>query len=107
MYDHILIGVDNSRDSYKAAETGIELARLIQAQITFVYVITEDFIKKMYGGEDKISESSSQLDDYLLYQSRTKEIGETVIEKLSEMAHQKLGKEDFSFKTLNGHPIEE
>ncbi len=56
MFEHILIAVDGSKNSKKAADAGIELARLSDGEVTIVYVadlskcITSAGITPPFGG---------------------------------------------------------
>ncbi|MHA1369492.1 MAG: universal stress protein [Promethearchaeota archaeon] len=107
MFKKILIGVDDSKDSYNAAKISIELAKMLNANITFLYVITDEYIKKIFGGEKKIEKSETQIDDFLLEQSRTKEIGEKVFNEIKNIAKQKLNEKQYEMIIRKGHPINE
>ncbi|MFX0098683.1 MAG: universal stress protein [Candidatus Hodarchaeota archaeon] len=106
MFDKIFVAVDGSKDSYRAVEIGINMAKKFGCHITFVYVSTRDYIEKLYGDESKIKKSVSPFDDFLLEQARTEEIGLKVFQKIKEI----VDKEDhnkFETKMLSGKPSEQ
>ena len=107
MFKHILIAVDDSADSYKAAEMGLKLAKTCKARVTFVYVITIEYIKSIYGDEKKIRKTNSPFDDFLLEQARTEEIGNRVFSKVIELAHKHDYVEHIETKMLEGNPSAE
>lgn len=106
MFKQLIIAVDDSPDSYKAAEVGFTLAKLFGAKITFAYVATEKYIKSIYGDAKKIRKTNSPFDDFLLEQARTEEIGNMVFGKILAMAQQS-GWPNIETKMLSGNPSSE
>jgi nucleotide-binding universal stress UspA family protein len=104
IFKNVLIGIDGSNDGYEAMEYGIKIAQLTHAKLTFLYIETEKFIIEHYKGVDSIEKSRSQVDDFLLFQARTDEIGKDLFQKITEhIEHQKL---DISYelKKREGNP---
>lgn len=106
MFKQIIIAVDDSPDSYKAAEVGLAMAKLFSAKVTFAYVVTEKYIKSIYGDAKKIRKTNSPFDDFLLEQARTEEIGNVVFGKVLSMA-QETGWPNIETKMLSGNPSSE
>ncbi len=106
MFKHVIIAVDDSDDSYKAAEMGIEIAKLFSGKVTFAYVVTDEYIKTVYGDAKRIKKSRSPFDDFLLEQARTSQIGNQVFGKLVSLA-QKMQFSNIETKMLNGNPSSE
>ena len=106
MFKHVIVAVDDSDDSYKAAEIGIEIAKLFSGKVTLAYVVTDEYIKSIYGDAKRIRKTNSLLDDYLLDQARTSIIGNQVFGKLVSLA-QKMHFSNIETKMLNGNPSSE
>lgn len=107
IYKKILVGVDGSNDSYEAVESAFKIAESMKSQLIFLYVITDDFIKKIYRGEAEIKKSISQVDDIMLLQARTEEIGKAVFKKIEDYIKERNITLSYEFKMRNGNPRNE
>lgn len=107
IFKKILTGVDGSNDSYEAVEFAIKIAESMKSQLIFLYVITDDYIKEVYRGEAEIKKSLSQVDDIMLLQARTEEIGKAVFKKIEDYIKESNPELKYEFKMRNGNPGKE
>ncbi|MGQ4876323.1 MAG: universal stress protein [Promethearchaeia archaeon] len=104
IFQNILVGLDGSKDSYEALNYASKIAVDQDAKLTVLYVITVDYIKQTYKGEEEIKKSISQVDDILLLQARTEEIGNAIFQKAKEFLDKCPKKIDYKLKMRNGNP---
>lgn len=107
IFKNILIGVDGSNDGYEALKYGVKIANLTNAKLTFLYIITEDYIIKHYKGIESIEKSTSQVDDFLLLQARTETIGHDIFEKVKEYIKSQNVNVNYNLKMRSGNPRSE
>ncbi len=105
MFTNIICCVDGSGDSAKGAEVGLKLAKEFGGNITFVYVVSEDYIRFMKNDAARFK-ASSPFDNMLLEQARTEVIGYKVFADIIAMA-KKVGNKNYETKMLNGNPSDE
>ncbi len=103
VFQNILVGVDGSEDSYMAAEYAVKLAQATNGSVTFLFVITESYIKKQYQTDG----APSMIGEAMVEQARTEEKSREVFARVSEIATQCIGKKYCSTKTRKGLPQEE
>ncbi len=104
IFKKILVAVDGSDDSYEAIQYAIKIAEPMESHLVFLYIITEDYIKKIYRGEAEIKKSLSQVDDIMLLQARTEEIGKAVFKRIEDYLKEQNISISFEFKMRNGDP---
>ena len=104
LFKSILIGVDGSNDGYEAMKYGIKIARITQAKLTFLYIETDNFIINQYKGIDSIEKSRSQVDDFLLLQARTEEIGKDLFQKIKDHIEAQNLNIKYELKKREGNP---
>jgi nucleotide-binding universal stress UspA family protein len=104
IFKNILIGVDGSNDGYEAMKYGIKIAKLTHAKVTFLYIETDNFIINQYKGVDSIEKSRSQVDDFLLFQARTEEIGKDLFQKIKEYIESQKLDLNYELKSRLGNP---
>ncbi|NMC05568.1 MAG: universal stress protein [Candidatus Lokiarchaeota archaeon] len=105
MFTNIICCVDGSDDSAKAAEIGLKLAKQFDGNITFVYVVTEDYIRVMKDAAN-MRKTGTSFDNLLVEQARTEQIGYKVFADIIDMA-KKVGNKKYETKMLNGNPSDE
>ncbi|WP_049914083.1 universal stress protein [Haloterrigena salina] len=71
MYDRIVIAVDGSDEAERAAERGLEFARVFDAAVDVVYVVEWKSLRLARSADEK---------------ARLRECGETVLEEIEELA---------------------
>ncbi len=104
IFKSILVGVDGSNDGYEAMKYGLKIGSLTNAKLTFLYVITEDYIITHYKGIESIEKSRSQVDDFLLLQARTEAIGNDIFDKIKDyILNQKINL-GYDLKMRSGNP---
>jgi len=98
VFEKILIATDGSKHSEKAAEKGIEMAKLSQGMITAVYVVD---IGKEYAS---IGDMSFNVADEIIEGVRVslRKQGESATKHIEEMA--KIAGIPVERKVLEGHP---
>ncbi len=101
MFEKILIASDGSKHSQKAAEAGIELARLSKGKATALFVVN---IEKEY---ESMGEVSWNIADDIVQGIRKslKDCGNETIKVFGEMA--KKAGVPFEGKIIEGHPATE
>jgi nucleotide-binding universal stress UspA family protein len=104
IFKNILIGVDGSNDGYEAMKYGLKIAKLTHAKLTFLYIETENFIINQYKGVDSIEKSRSQVDDFLLFQARTEEIGKDLFQKIRDYIESQNLDISYEMKKREGNP---
>ncbi len=105
MFTNIICCVDGSEDSAKGAEVGLKLAKQFGGNITFVYVVSEDYVRFMKNDAAK-RKAGAPFDDMLLEQARTEAIGYKVFADIIAMA-KKIKNTQYETKMLNGNPSDE
>ncbi len=105
MFTNIICCVDGSEDSAKGAEVGLKLAKQFGGNITFVYVVSEDYVRFMKNDAAK-RKAGAPFDDMLLEQARTEAIGYKVFADIIAMAKQ-IKNTQYETKMLNGNPSDE
>jgi len=105
MFTNIICCVDGSEDSARGAEMGLQLAKKFVGNITFVYVVSEDYIRFMKNDAAR-RKVGAPFDDMLLEQARTELIGYKVFADIIAMA-KKVGNKNYESKMLNGNPSDE
>lgn len=100
MFERILIATDGSKHSEKAAEKGIEMAKLSQGTITAVYVVD-------IGKEYAIGDMSLNVTDDIIagIRSSLQKQGESATKQIEEMA--KTAGVPVERRVLEGHPAED
>jgi len=100
VFERILIATDGSKHSEKAAEKGIEMAKLSQGTITAVYVVD-------IGKEYAIGDMSLNVTDDIIagIRSSLQKQGESATKQIEEMA--KTAGVPVERRVLEGHPAED
>jgi len=106
LFKHIIVAVDDSADSYKAAEMGLQLAKVFTSTVTFTYVVTEDYIKTVIKDTAVMRKAGDPFDSMLLDEARTEQTGNEVFSKIIKMA-KKQAHPYIDTKVLNGNPSAE
>jgi nucleotide-binding universal stress UspA family protein len=107
IFKNILIGVDGSNDGYEAMKYGLKIASFTKAKLTFLYVITDEYIINHYKGIESIEKSRSQVDDFLLLQARTEAIGNDLFEKIKDHIKNQDLDINYELKMRSGNPRSE
>lgn len=106
IFKKILVGVDGSKDSFKAMDYGVRLALATRGYLTFLFVITDQFIKEHYR-MDGDHHGGSPVAEVMADQARTEELGREVFDRVEAEASKVLGSDNFTTKTRAGDPREE
>jgi nucleotide-binding universal stress UspA family protein len=104
IFSNILVGIDGSNDSLEGMYYAMKIAESMGSKLTFLYVITENYIKEVFHGEEEIKKSKTQVDDLLLLQSRTEQIGKAVFQKVETYIKTQNPDLQFEFKMIEGNP---
>jgi nucleotide-binding universal stress UspA family protein len=107
IFKKILVGVDGSDDSYEAVDYAIKIAESMKSKLIFLYIITENYIKEVYKGEEQIKKSISQVDDIMLLQARTEAIGKAIFQRIEDFIKERKITITYEFKMRNGNPANE
>lgn len=101
MYKKILCGVDGSQYSDKAARHALELAKVFQAELTFMYVIPLPLLNLLAPGSSIVAPEfiPEQAEDYL------KQRGEEILTEIKEKFKGELSSIYTVMET--GHPDDE
>jgi nucleotide-binding universal stress UspA family protein len=100
MFEKILVAIDGSTHSEKAAAAGIEMARLYGAAVTILYVI--DISKENAPLGELLSKPVE--DPFAAMRATLKEQGEEAIKRIEEMA--KTTGVQAERKIIEGHPAD-
>jgi len=104
IFSNILVGIDGSNDSLEGMYYAIKIAECMGSKLTFLYVITENYIKEVFSGEEEIKKSKTQVDDLLLLQARTEQIGKATFHKIDEFIKSKNPDLQYELKMGEGNP---
>ncbi len=100
MFENILIATDGSKHSEKAAEKGLEMARLSRGKVTALYVA--DTRRYVVPGD-----LSSNMADDMIRDMKSSALaeGESAIKRIEKMA--KEAGVPFEGKVIEGHPADD
>ncbi|GAB4317741.1 MAG: hypothetical protein Kow0069_20540 [Promethearchaeota archaeon] len=104
LFQKVLVGVDGSEDALQAAKCAIKIVKATGGHVTFLFVATEEFLRKQYERKKKEGVKGGSMATALVEQARSEEMGRKVLADVAEFANHQLGTDDFSTKLRSGDP---